>query len=52
MEQHLALHDPCYNLKRLEGVLRDIHQEPDPLLSIWQLQSHLISASTLSWKPI
>lgn len=43
---------PALILSRLEGVLRGIHQEPDPLLSIWQLQTHLISAITLNWKPI
>lgn len=57
MEQHqvLALRDPvtpALILKGLEGALRGLYQEPAPLLSVWQLQTHLISATTLSWKPI
>lgn len=30
---------PALILKGLEGALRGIHQEPDPLLSIWQPQT-------------
>lgn len=43
---------PALILKRLEGVLRGVHKEPDPLQSIWQLQTSLISATTLSCKPV